>query len=482
MERSRIARIVAVLGFASTLSCQVTMADLQASNPHAARLEVPCRPGMIPERVKLLAVQSGSGHLVTDEQPDELRDVAPFARVFIEFKDGAPDENARVMESRYGLSCPVELRRSQATPPDPRYMGQTVASSGGAGTSSLPRIGVCARPPGIGMTVNEWVGGDIGVIGATTTRDKKDYAERATKASVKFYFDANAPPESVWNFGPDTKVRCPGKKEPMPFDQYMASRNAAGSRQGGSTGTSTSTSATTPATTPKKGDEKTTSTSSPNGQGPPLETWEKFLQDFVIGTEILSGDVSGKLDDPEGARYGVPAGKKAGGFSFPPLQVGYALVKVLSTVGMTPKSFVDDIVRFAKNGQRCVIKEADEKLLKMADDLIAQHGRYEMAEGLRKMGVIMPYALAEKFTAKLGAKFQAHKIFEKRAINLLPKGTDIGKLPAVILTEAEHQAITSALAKRSTPPPENLMKLREIYRDIYKDHPHWLEAIEPYFH
>jgi hypothetical protein len=45
-----------------------------------------------------------------------------------------------------------------------------------------------------------------------------------------------------------------------------------------------------------------------------------------------------------------------------------------------------------------------------------------MAESLRKVQTILPYSIAQKFTAGLEGKFQAHKIFERRAFKRLKHG------------------------------------------------------------
>ena len=98
--------LLTALGIAAFFGCGPTMADLKALNPQASTLQVRCHPGKVPEHVKLMALQSDTDHIVTDEQQDELMGVAPIARVFIEFKDDAPIENALIMASEYGLSCP----------------------------------------------------------------------------------------------------------------------------------------------------------------------------------------------------------------------------------------------------------------------------------------------------------------------------------------------------------------------------------------
>lgn len=51
----------------------------------------------------------------------------------------------------------------------------------------------------------------------------------------------------------------------------------------------------------------------------------------------------------------------------------------------------------------------------------------------------------------------------------------------MILTDAEHKAVTAKLAARtkSVKTPEDLWK---AYQEVYKDYPpHWLESIQHYF-
>jgi hypothetical protein len=490
MGTSRFKQALFALGMTAALSCGgVTLRALQAENPRAETLEVPCRPSIIPNNVSLMAVQSNPGHIVTDEQPDELIAFAPVAKGFIEFNEDAPLVNVTIMAVDYGLSCPnfVVSRQdpsefvTENQGRDRLFVGQQAqASTTGANATSKPprQVRICAKP--LGNNVDNWFGTEQ-FKGTSTTANAGKYEKEKIRASIVFVYDASAPPESVWNLGPNTKVRCPGKA-PMPYAQYMASINGVGSPNGGSSSTTGSTSGTTDTNTQKKGDEKTNDTSSPNGKGPPLTTWEDFLRQLSLAGSLASGDASGKTDHAQGNRYGATTGQNVGGFSFPPLQAGYALLQILSATGTNAKSFVDDIIQNAKRGQRSLIKEADEKMLKVADELIGSHGRYEMAHGLQEMGTIMPYELGGKFTEKLGGKFQAHKIFEKRAFKRFNmEGVD--KAPCVILTDTKHKEISTKLAAAWKGNETNMTKeqLRKIYQDVYKDFPHWLEAIEPYF-
>jgi hypothetical protein len=73
MGTSRFKLVLFALGMTSALSCGgLTLRALQAENPRADTLEVPCRPAIIPNDVTLMAVESNPGHIVTDEQSDEL--------------------------------------------------------------------------------------------------------------------------------------------------------------------------------------------------------------------------------------------------------------------------------------------------------------------------------------------------------------------------------------------------------------------------
>ena len=145
-----------------------------------------------------------------------------------------------------------------------------------------------------------------------------------------------------------------------------------------------------------------------------------------------------------------------------------------------------------------IVKELNADALKLADDLVKDYGQYVMAEALRKQQVIMPYGMASKFTANLAGKFQAHKIFERRAIEevmkkqnpalskaALDKAVDeVAKTyPSIILTDAKHTEISNALnAAWKKVGKENMTKekLREIYKKVYEETPHWMDAIESY--
>lgn len=55
------------------------------------------------------------------------------------------------------------------------------------------------------------------------------------------------------------------------------------------------------------------------------------------------------------------------------------------------------------------------------------------------------------------------------------------QVPSVVLTEAQHKAITAKLNVAGTAKAKSLQKLWEAYQQAYFDHPDWLKAIEKYF-
>jgi hypothetical protein len=207
---------------------------------------------------------------------------------------------------------------------------------------------------------------------------------------------------------------------------------------------------------------------------------------MIVAGALAQGNTSGSLNQANGHRNGMPGGQNVGGFSFPLLQAGVATFQMISAVGLKPKDFIDIVNVASKKGQRGLITKADKAALDLADELIGKYEQFPMAKGLEQMQTVMPYELGAKFTKGLENKFQAHKIFEKRALKGLTGREDFDKLPSVILTDAEHKEVTDLLNKawkKHGPPtktdPVTVEQLRKIYNDAYKaKYPHWLEIIE----
>jgi hypothetical protein len=102
-----------------------------------------------------------------------------------------------------------------------------------------------------------------------------------------------------------------------------------------------------------------------------------------------------------------------------------------------------------------------------------------VARAMQQNGAPGPYAVMKKFTDNLGGAYQAHHILEQKFARLFGLG-NADKLPAVILSDAEHKAMT-ALLKEKTAGIESAERLWEVYQDVYKTHPAWLDAIKSYF-
>ena len=492
--------------------CEFTVGDLRVRNPHAEVVYICDKPLEVPPDIDLFAYDQATGEVVSAYDWTELSLFASRADVFFQYDQHAPRSSLNWAPPEWGLTCagPSEwfvpsselFRRIEPCSnvvaegearPDARWIADTAKGNGRCDPPVQPkkkgsiRVRVCVRPPGISEKVLEW-SFTTAVKGSELTEDRKKYAAGASTAQITLVFDEKAPPESVYYFVQDPKLlSCPKKWPPRPYAEVAGSGKLPYLAEVSS--------AVQAAAAAKQGAGQTSSTSSPDGKGPALSLFEKIANNLVVAGALAQGDTSGNLKDPNGDRNGIPGGKNVGGFSFPPLQAGVGLLQILTSAGLSPKSFIDDIVKYSKQGQRTLIKEADTKMMAVADELLKKHSPYEMAQGLQEMQTIMPFELGQKFTAELGGKFQAHKIFERRAIKkfmeadktlskeAVEKAVDemAKKYPSVILTDAEHQQISNALAAAwNANPNMSKAELREIYKVVYKKHPEWLEAIESY--
>ena len=227
-----------------------------------------------------------------------------------------------------------------------------------------------------------------------------------------------------------------------------------------------------------------------------MDPFEKLAQELMFAGKLATGDTSAPATTADGSRHGMPGGKNVGGFSFPALQAGVGLVSIVIGVGMKPQEFIKKVIEKTAIGKPVIVKQLNADALKLADDMIKDYGQDVMAEALRKQKVIMPYGMASKFTAKLEGKFQAHKIFEKQAIKkfmreqnpalseaALDKAVDeVAKTyPSIILAEAKHTEISTKLAAAWKANKAMTKKeLRAVYKIVYQENPHWMDAIESY--
>ena len=106
--------------------------------------------------------------------------------------------------------------------------------------------------------------------------------------------------------------------------------------------------------------------------------------------------------------------------------------------------------------------------------------RAGLAQALNENGAIGAYSVMKQFTDKLGGKYQAHHILEVQFAKKFRLGNP-DKVPSVILTDAQHKAVTAELAVE-TVKSMSAQELWKAYQKVYKKYPpHWLEAIKPYF-
>lgn len=409
------------------------------------------------------------------------------------------------------------------------------------------RVPVCVRPSwvpapyidakGCLVQVLEW-----GMILEDKTRtwtfEASDYKKGVVNADIIFVFSKDAKPESAYYFTKDlTKLSCP-TKSPKSFDEVVgagdmplldevtAAREAkeakeaqeAAKKAGSDKGTGPKNgSGQTPGAT--KGDGQTTETSAPNGKGPPLNFAEVLAQNIMLAGRIAAGDVSGRLDDPNGTRHGMAGGKNVGGPDFVILQAATGVFAIIGIPFKSGKEFIKKVTnaleadkvasivdpkvlskelaeQLAKEPGETAMenvtkawKTGDKKVIKDAVESLDSFGK-AMAPSLRDAAVILPYSRAKIFTAGWEGKLQAHHILEVDAAGTLfkmEKGA-IDDIPAVILSEAQHKEITKRLTAARNEilgtngnKPLDKQELWTVYQKVYKDYPAWLEAIEHYF-
>ena len=519
-------------------TCSFSASDLRYSHPAIPLVQICDKPLDVPDNVNLWGFNYATKELVTD--PVELR-LFDTADAFFEYNAGAPLSSASHMPSEYGLTCPKlpavytswsalpsssELFRSKepcpvaegAVRPDPRWLG-AMGNPGCIPALKKPqvRIPVCARPASVAAKVDEWAQGtgDKSVL----TTNAKVFAEAVAKVELVFVFDENAAPESVcWFVEDPATLPCPGKPPARPCKVARESgllqmMTAITSVQAETSGKGKSTGDGNRKMT-GDGHGKTTETSSPNGKGPSLSFTERLAHNLAILGALAASDTSGNLKDPNGSRYGIPQGKNVGGPDLLPLQAAAGVFAIIGIPFKNPKEFIKSVQRAL--GERKVAGIIDPKVLtkEMAEQLAKEPEQeavrkaidglkkgddkafealesfgLAMAPSLREASVVLPYSRAKVFTKGWGNELQAHHLLEaamaKDSLDMA-KGA-IDDLPAIILSEAEHQAITNRLAAARTKllgskdAVPNKQQLWAIYKDVYQDTPAWLEAIEAYF-
>ena len=222
---------------------------------------------------------------------------------------------------------------------------------------------------------------------------------------------------------------------------------------------------------------------------------DKIAEQLIFAGAIANGELNHDIKRPDGKQYGMPGGKNAEGPNTPEAQASAGVVlAVVAVLSAGARTFYKKLAKALKDGKPLVYNEmknvgdgvADELAEKLGAHFKKQLGadaakrtRIALAASLNKNGAIGPYSKMTQFTDELRGSYQAHHILEEQMFRRFNLGKpDLG--PAVILTDAEHKAMTrklSAATKGVKTPGE----LWQKYQEVYAEHPDWLKAIESYF-
>ncbi|MDI1434410.1 hypothetical protein [Polyangium sorediatum] len=216
------------------------------------------------------------------------------------------------------------------------------------------------------------------------------------------------------------------------------------------------------------------------GKNKALTPIERMVRELTIASAMLNGEFNHDLSRKDGKRFGIIGGDNEDGVDNAIVQAAAAITQIASGV------LIGQAETFAKKLEEACAKKAPlilqgaEELSKETAELLAKQYGVDIAVGLEQNGAIGAYEVMRKFTENLGGSYQAHHILEVAMADKLRFAKNLDKLPAVILTEAKHKEITRLL-NQVRPPVINRKTVWKLYEDVYKDYPHWLEAIKPYF-
>ncbi|MDI1427976.1 hypothetical protein [Polyangium sorediatum] len=222
------------------------------------------------------------------------------------------------------------------------------------------------------------------------------------------------------------------------------------------------------------------------GKGKALTPLERIVRELAIASAMLNGEFNHDLARKDGKRFGIIGGDDEDGVDNAVVQAAAAITQIASGV------LIGQAEKFAKKLEEACAKKASillqgaEEVSKETAELLAkQYGR-AIAEALEQNGAIGPYKTMREFTRGLEGDFQAHHILEKAMGRDLRITKELDNIPSVILTKEHHKKITDALdearkqmvRQNGNLTPQGLWK---VYKRVYKAHPHWLDAIRPYF-
>jgi hypothetical protein len=220
------------------------------------------------------------------------------------------------------------------------------------------------------------------------------------------------------------------------------------------------------------------------GLGEEKTAAEKAIEQFVLFAGALTLQLDEDLHRPDGKKFGIVGGHNADGPDNPATQVIAAVIQLAPAAAAQVEQFMKKAEQAIAKKTPLVVNSVNELGEEAAEALAKEHGA-AIAKALAEKGAIGPYKLWQKFTAGLGGQWQAHHILEQQWFRMWGKKLGDPNLgPSVILTNAEHNAITTKLqvefgklGKRSP----TLDEIWQVYQKVYKDCPHWLDAVKSYF-
>lgn len=447
-----------------------------ASNGATAILRVCVKPPNVQKEVRVWAYTSGSAQVIPR---NDFEKNYPGTTSYV-FDPFAPPENTRYLPIPYNkLPCapkPDPAPETPAPPKDPKAAPKGGGGSGGGGAGTGPGAA------GGGA-------GGAGSNGATGTKKKDDPDEPPPGTPPKLTHplppDA-APPlpkGGVTEHWPETVlpviVRTPilpsvdeghgvlpmagldGKGTVLPY-KHQVERELREAKE-----------AATKAEAAKKAAQ-------------PKTFFEQCAEQAALAGGLANLQLGEDIHDKDGHKYGIPGGKNPDGIKSPVAQAvagGVMIAAVVLTAGGADKKFFDALTKktpLVVTGTGKAAEEAADKLIAQAITKSATHGAEDLAGALAHNGAIGEYSVMARFTKGLGGRWQAHHILEVSIAKDTLKIQATDKLPAVILSEAEHKAITKALAAEGTAKKSG-QALWEAYKKVYAAHPDWLKAIQSYF-
>jgi hypothetical protein len=209
---------------------------------------------------------------------------------------------------------------------------------------------------------------------------------------------------------------------------------------------------------------------------------DEIGQEMALAAAIATMQMNEDLKRPDGKKNGIVGGKNPDGIDHPAAQIAAASVVLIATIGSQSETFKKTLEEAIEKRAPFLIRTIDDLSEEAAKALAKEYGP-AIADALNKVGGIGPYKVWKKFTECYGGHWQAHHLVEDqmfKRFRQLRKISPADEAPSVILTEAQHKAITKKLGTLTTN-AQDLKGLWNAYKKAYAEHPEWLDAIRSYF-